>query len=118
LTVVFFALMSATKSRARRLETVVMLVPKAKLRGAPTPSSRRDSPSAGSALVITERNTRSGRSPSSDAPQVAEHSQAEEIIRRRFRDALALVDVRVVGRIIVDDGWFYSFAQRGLLSDV
>jgi hypothetical protein len=23
------------------------------------------------------------------------------------------VDVRVVGRIIVDDGWFYSFAQRG-----
>lgn len=48
-------------------------------------------------------------------PQVAEHSQAEEITRRRFRDALALVDVRVVGRIIVDDWWLYSFAQRGLL---
>ena len=45
-----------------------------------------------------------------------EPSQADELITKRLRDALALIDVRVIDHIIVGPGNGYtSFAERGLL---
>ena len=46
---------------------------------------------------------------------VAEASQADELITRRLRDALALVDIRVLDHLIVGDNSCLSFAERGLL---
>jgi len=46
---------------------------------------------------------------------VAEASQADELITRRLRDALALLDIRVLDHFIVGDGACLSFAERGLL---
>ena len=46
---------------------------------------------------------------------VAEPSQADEAITRRLRDALALVDVRVLDHFVVSAGESVSFAERGLL---
>lgn len=46
---------------------------------------------------------------------VAEASQADEFITRRLRDALALVDVRVLDHIIIGLKSTMSFAERGLL---
>jgi DNA repair protein RadC len=45
---------------------------------------------------------------------VAEPSQADERITRRLKDALSLVDVRVLDHIVVGDQ-MVSFAERGLL---
>jgi DNA repair protein RadC len=46
---------------------------------------------------------------------VAEPSGADERITRRLRDALALVEIRVLDHIVVGDGEAVSFAERGLL---
>ena len=46
---------------------------------------------------------------------VSEPSRADELITRRLKEALALVDIRVVDHIIVGDGRCLSFAERGLL---
>jgi len=46
---------------------------------------------------------------------VAEPSTADEAITRRLRDALSLVDIRVLDHVIVAGGDTTSFAQRGLL---
>jgi DNA repair protein RadC len=46
---------------------------------------------------------------------VAEPSQADELITHRLRDALALVEIRVLDHIIVAGGDTVSFAERGLL---
>jgi DNA repair protein RadC len=46
---------------------------------------------------------------------VAEASQADELITHRLRDALALVDIRVLDHLIVGDNSCLSFAERGLL---
>jgi len=46
---------------------------------------------------------------------VAEASQADELITRRLRDALALVDIRVLDHLIIGDNTCLSFAERGLL---
>src|SRR5689334_16869616 len=46
---------------------------------------------------------------------IAEASQADELITRRLRDALALVDIRVLDHLIVGDNACLSFAERGLL---
>ncbi len=46
---------------------------------------------------------------------VAEPSHADELITRRVRDALALIDVRVLDHFIVAGGDCVSFASRGLL---
>lgn len=46
---------------------------------------------------------------------VAEASQADELITRRLRDALSLIDVRVLDHLIVGDSACLSFAERGLL---
>ena len=45
----------------------------------------------------------------------AEPSQADELITRRLKEALALVDVRLLDHIIVAGGDTVSFADRGLL---
>ena len=44
-----------------------------------------------------------------------EPRQADELITRRLREALALVDIRVVDHIIVAGGDALSFAESGLL---
>jgi len=46
---------------------------------------------------------------------VAEPSQSDTHITQRLKDALALVDVRVLDHIIVGDGEMTSLAERGLL---
>ena len=58
------------------------------------------------AAVILAHNHPSG---------VAEPSQADELITRRLREALALVDIRVLDHCIVADNGCLSFAERGLL---
>ena len=58
------------------------------------------------AAVILAHNHPSG---------IAEPSQADEMITGRLRDALALVDIRVLDHIVVGDGTCVSFAERGLL---
>jgi DNA repair protein RadC len=58
------------------------------------------------AAVILAHNHPSG---------VAEPSQADELITRRLREALALVDIRVIDHCIVADNGCLSFAERGLL---
>lgn len=61
---------------------------------------------AGAAAVILVHNHPSG---------VAEPSQADIAITRRLKDALALVDVRVLDHVIVGDGYCASLAELGLL---
>jgi DNA repair protein RadC len=46
---------------------------------------------------------------------MAEPSAADEAITKRLREALALIDVKVVDHLIVGDGGCFSFAERGLL---
>ena len=46
---------------------------------------------------------------------VAEPSQADIQITHRLRDALALVDIRVLDHMIVGDGEISSLAERGEL---
>jgi DNA repair protein RadC len=46
---------------------------------------------------------------------VMEPSPADELITKRLRDALALMDVRVLDHLVVGDGCCYSFAEHGLL---
>jgi DNA repair protein RadC len=62
--------------------------------------------SRNAAAVILAHNHPSG---------VAEPSHADELITGRLRDALALVDIRVLDHIVVGDGAEVSFAERGLL---
>ena len=61
---------------------------------------------ANAAAVILYHNHPSG---------VAEPSQADELITRRLREALQLVDIRVLDHLIVADNGCLSFAERGLL---
>ncbi len=60
----------------------------------------------GAAALILAHNHPSG---------VAEPSRADSLITRRLRDALALVEIRVVDHLIVGDGEITSLAERGLL---
>lgn len=46
---------------------------------------------------------------------VAEPSRADEVLTRRIREALELVDVRVLDHLIVGDGEITSFCELGLL---
>jgi len=59
-----------------------------------------------SAAVIFSHNHPSG---------IAEPSEADQRITTRLREALALVDVRVLDHLVVGDGDCCSLAQRGLL---
>jgi DNA repair protein RadC len=58
------------------------------------------------AAVILAHNHPSG---------VAEPSQADLHLTRRLREALGLVDIRVLDHLIIGDGEAISFAERGLL---
>ncbi len=58
------------------------------------------------AAVIIAHNHPSG---------VAEPSQADEMITQRVREALALVDIRLLDHIIIGDGATVSLAERGLV---
>ena len=58
------------------------------------------------AAVIIAHNHPSG---------VAEPSQADEMITQRVKEALALVDIRLLDHIIVGDGACVSLAERGLI---
>lgn len=60
----------------------------------------------GAASVILAHNHPSG---------IAEPSQADELITLRLKDALALIDVRVLDHIIIGRGTHVSLAERGLL---
>jgi DNA repair protein RadC len=46
---------------------------------------------------------------------IAEPSQADELITTRLREALGLVDIRVLDHLVVGDNRCVSFAERGLL---
>ncbi|HNM44180.1 JAB domain-containing protein, partial [Plasticicumulans sp.] len=46
---------------------------------------------------------------------VAEPSRADESITLRLKEALALIDVRVIDHFVIGDGQSVSFAERGLL---
>jgi len=46
---------------------------------------------------------------------IAEPSQADEMITQRVKDALALVDIRLLDHIIVGDGVSVSLAERGVI---
>ena len=46
---------------------------------------------------------------------VAEPSQADELITQRVKEALGLVDIRLLDHIIVGDGACVSLADRGLI---
>jgi DNA repair protein RadC len=46
---------------------------------------------------------------------VAEPSQADQMLTRRLKEALALVDIRVLDHLVIGDGEPVSFAERGLL---
>jgi len=46
---------------------------------------------------------------------VAQPSHAEELLTRNLKDALALIDVKVLDHFIVAGGQAISFAERGLL---
>jgi len=58
------------------------------------------------AAVILAHNHPSG---------VAEPSHADELITTRIRDALALIDVRVLDHFVITGEDIVSFAERGLL---
>lgn len=58
------------------------------------------------AAVILAHNHPSG---------VAEPSQADQLITDRLKEALSLVEVRVLDHLIVGQGVVVSFAERGLL---
>lgn len=66
----------------------------------------RDALAVGAAAVILVHNHPSG---------VAEPSRADELITHRLRDALALVDIRVLDHFIVAGGEVVSLAARGVL---
>ena len=58
------------------------------------------------AAVIVAHNHPSG---------IAEPSQADELITQRVKEALALVDIRLLDHIIIGDGICVSLAERGLV---
>ena len=66
----------------------------------------REALAHGAAAVILVHNHPSG---------VAEPSQADELITHRLKDALALLDIRVLDHLIVAGNAVLSFAEKGLL---
>jgi len=63
--------------------------------------------------ALSKRRRRHPRSPTSE--RIAEPSQADEFITTRLKEALALVDIRVLDHIIVAGGDTVSLAERGLV---
>ena len=46
---------------------------------------------------------------------LAQQSQADELLTKQLKQALALVDIRVLDHFIVAGNTTFSFAERGLL---
>lgn len=46
---------------------------------------------------------------------VLEPGAADELITKHLKEALALVDVRVLDHFIIGSGSYYSFSERGVL---
>lgn len=46
---------------------------------------------------------------------IAEPSGHDQVLTKRLKEALALIDVRVIDHIIVGGGTWYSFVEKGLL---
>ena len=46
---------------------------------------------------------------------VAEPSRADELLTGRLKEALALVDIRLLDHLVVGDGEMVSFSERGLI---
>jgi DNA repair protein RadC len=46
---------------------------------------------------------------------ISDASHADELITRRLRDSLALIDVRVIDHIIIGGGSITSMAEKGLI---
>lgn len=46
---------------------------------------------------------------------VAEPSRADELLTQRLKEALALVEIRVLDHLVIGDGECVSFCERGLL---
>ncbi len=61
---------------------------------------------ANAAAIILAHNHPSG---------VAEPSRADELITRRLRDALSLVDIRLLDHFVVGEACCVSLAERGLI---
>jgi DNA repair protein RadC len=61
---------------------------------------------ANAAAVILAHNHPSG---------VAQPSQADELLTRQLKEALALVEVKVLDHFIIAGNQALSFAERGLL---
>ena len=60
----------------------------------------------GAAAVILAHNHPSG---------VADPSSADEVLTRRLKEALALVDIRILDHFVVTASATLSFAERGLI---
>jgi DNA repair protein RadC len=58
------------------------------------------------AAIIVAHNHPSG---------IAEPSQADELVTQRIKEALALVDIRLLDHIIIGDGASVSLAERGMI---
>ena len=54
-------------------------------------------------------------SPTTIPPAWPQPSQADELLTRNLKEALALVDVKVLDHFIVAGSQALSFAERGLL---
>jgi DNA repair protein RadC len=46
---------------------------------------------------------------------VAEPSRADELLTNRLKEALSLVDIRLLDHLVVGDGETVSFSERGLI---
>jgi DNA repair protein RadC len=58
---------------------------------------------------------RDGRSAHNHPSGEAEPSHADRAITARLKDALALIEVRVLDHLVIGDGVATSMAERGLL---
>ena len=74
-------------------------------------------PRASTAAVSQGKGTEQARAHNAHVHPsgVLEPSQADELITRRLKEALALIDVRVLDHFIVGNGACISFSERGLL---
>jgi DNA repair protein RadC len=46
---------------------------------------------------------------------VAEPSRADQLLTQRLKEALGLIDVRVLDHLVIGDGEIVSLAERGML---
>lgn len=82
------------------------------------PWTKKNGTSTGYALfsdAIGRRKTVSAVVAHNHPSGLSEPSQADVLLTRRLRDALALVDIRVLDHFVIGDGAAVSLAEKGLL---